>query len=83
MLQYKLLTKKKRLALAIFSKVMLQYKLLTKKRLALAIFSKVMLQYKLLTKKKTSIRYFQQGNATVQAADKRLHGYYIQDIFKQ
>ena len=44
---------KKRLALAISRKVMLQYKLLTKKkRLALAIFSKVMLQYKLLIKKK-------------------------------
>jgi hypothetical protein len=29
------------------------------------------------------IGYFQQGNATAQAADKRLHGCYIQDDFKQ
>ena len=34
-------------------------------------------------KRKTSIGYFQQGNAAAHTADKRLHGYYIQKVFKQ
>jgi hypothetical protein len=33
--------------------------------------------------KQTRIGCFQQDNAAAHTADKRLHGYYIQDVFKQ
>jgi hypothetical protein len=47
------------------------------------VFNQLPAKKKKRKRKRTSIGYFQQGNAAAHTADSRLHGYCIQDVFKQ